>query len=396
MRATDCFVHFPEANRCLRRSKMLLRENLMADESLRRALEDQAGRIFAPFERLDPADGAGCARLWDAIEEAGLTASLAPEAAGGLGLAAADAFVLAEVAAAHAVPVALAETMIARLMLAHAGLAAPEGELAVGPVRRGDRARLAHRDGVWRLSGTLRGVPFARRAAALMVIADTDKGSRCVLVRPGGWQVAPAVNLAGEPRDDVTFDLRVEADAVGAPHARVTPEALMALGAAIRTAQMAGALQRVLALTVAYVQEREQFGRPLSKFQAVQQAVATLAGQAAAAGASAAIAADGVDAGLDLVAIGAAKARAGEAAGLGCPIAHQAFGAMGYARETPLNHYTRRLSAWRGEFGTDSHWQEAVGRALAKQASSVGGSPWHGIVAHELPVSSWPAAGGAA
>lgn len=361
----------------------------MADESLRRALEDQAGRIFAPFERLDPADEAACARLWSLIEEAGLTASLVPEAAGGLGLAAEAAFVLPMVAAAHAVPVALAETMMARLLLAHAGLAAPEGELAIGPVRRGDRVRLAHRDGVWRLSGALRGVPFARRAAALMVIADTDKGARAVVVRPGGWQMQPAVNLAGEPRDDVTFDLAVEADAVGAPHRLVTPEMLMAFGAALRTAQMAGALQRVLALTVAYVQEREQFGRPLSKFQAVQQSVANLAGQAAAAGAAAAIAADGVDAGFDLVAIAAAKARAGEAAGLGGAIAHQAFGAMGYARETPLNHFTRRLSAWRSEFGTEAHWQELAGRALAKADRS----PWHGIVAHELPLQASPAGG---
>lgn len=364
----------------------------MADESLRRALEDQAGRIFSPFERLDPADTAGCARLWALIEEAGLTASPVPEAAGGLGLAAADAFVLAEAAAFHAVPVALAETMIARQLLAEAGLKAPEGELAIGPVRRGDRARLVHRDGVWRLSGTLHGVPFARRAAALVMIADTDKGVRAVIVRRDGWQTQPSVNLAGEPRDDVTFDLALEPDSVAAPRPDVTAAAVMALGAAIRTAQMAGALRRVLALTVAYVQEREQFGRPLSKFQAVQQAIATLAGQAAAAGAAAAIAADGVDAGLDLVAIGAAKARAGEAAGLGSAIAHQAFGAMGYARETPLNHYTRRLSAWRSEFGSETCWQEAVGRALAKG----GGSPWHAIVAHELPVSRAASAGGRA
>ena len=62
-----------------------------------------------------------------------------------------------------------------------------------------------------------------------------------------------------------------------------TSRRLYALGAALRTNQIAGALARALEITVRYAGERVQFGRPIGKFQAVQQNLAVLAGQAAAA-----------------------------------------------------------------------------------------------------------------
>ena len=58
-------------------------------------------------------------------------------------------------------------------------------------------------------------------------------------------------------------------------------------GALARAMMMAGAMERALDTAVTYAGERKQFGRPIAKFQAVQQKLAVMAGQVAAAGAAA-------------------------------------------------------------------------------------------------------------
>jgi acyl-CoA dehydrogenase len=134
----------------------------------------------------------------------------------------------------------------------------------------------------------------------------------------------------------------------------------------MRTQQIAGALTRLTEMTTQYAQERVQFGRPLGKFQAVQQNLAVLAGQTAAAVAAAGLAADAVASGLKILPIAAGKARAGEAAGIGAAIAHQVHGAIGFTLEHNLQFLTRRLWSWRDEFGKDSVWQRRLGRHMAE------------------------------
>ena len=101
------------------------------------------------------------------------------------------------------------------------------------------------------------------------------------------------------------------------------------------------------------------------KFQAVQQQLAVMAGQVAAAGAAA-------DAGIEaLVAatipamqeflIAIAKTRVGDAATLASEIAHQVHGAIGFTKEYSLQLSTRRLWSWRDEFGGDTEWAAQVG-----------------------------------
>ena len=129
---------------------------------------------------------------------------------------------------------------------------------------------------------------------------------------------------------------------------------------------MAGALGEVLDMTVRYSQERVQFGRPIGKFQAIQQNLAVLAGQAAAAGAAADLAQEAAAKGFNPLTIAAAKARAGEAASIGAAIAHQVHGAIGFTQEHRLNHRTRRLWSWRDEFGSEAIWNRLVGEIAAK------------------------------
>ena len=106
----------------------------------------------------------------------------------------------------------------------------------------------------------------------------------------------------------------------------------------------------------------------------MQQNLANLAGEVAAAGAAAdgaaeAIAAHGVDSDIALAEVAIAKLRVGDAAGAGAAIAHQVHGAMGFTYEHTLHHSTRRLWGWREEFGNETLWAERLGRMVAAQGA---------------------------
>jgi acyl-CoA dehydrogenase len=338
----------------------------MQEQSIGEMLRETADRLFRAHcdtETQRAADqGRWPAALWAAIEEAGLHRALVPEEDGGFGVAVADALSLLKVAGEHAVPVPLAETMLASRLLAGAGLNIPGGPLSVAPVRDRESVTLTPVEGGWLVSGTLTRIPWAHVVNHLVVLAD----GRVALVGRGSWSIEPGENVAREPRDTVHFD----GLAVAAGPTKVTATDLIAIGAAMRTQQIAGALMRVTEMTTQYAQDRVQFGRPLGKFQAVQQNLAVLAGQAAAAGAAADLAAEAVADGLKFLPIAAAKARAGEAAGIAAAIAHQVHGAIGFTAEHNLHFLTRRLWSWRDEFGKDSAWHRLIGRHMARAGAN--------------------------
>jgi acyl-CoA dehydrogenase len=302
--------------------------------------------------------------LWDKVTAAGCTAALLPEEAGGFGITVPEAMALLRVSAGHAAPIPLAETMLAGRLLAGAGLALPEGPLTLAPVRRSEGFELSPAPGGgWRLSGTASRIPWARHAAGVAVLAEGQNGAFFVCLPAGRFETKAGSNLAGEPRDMMTVDTAIAPDAVAPAPANFGADQWCAAGAVLRTNQIAGAIAAALALTIGYVQTRVQFGRPIGKFQAIQQNLAIFAGQSAAAIAAAEMAAEALAAGLNPVVVGAAKARAGEAASIAAAIAHQAHGAMGFTQEYKLHHLTRRLWSWRDEFGNDAEWQRVVGHA---------------------------------
>ncbi len=137
---------------------------------------------------------------------------------------------------------------------------------------------------------------------------------------------------------------------------------------------MAGAMGQALALSIDHVNMRQQFGRPLGKFQAVQQSLAVMACEVRAVEAAAAALAAQLDAaGFDPSAadfeIAAAKLRANRAVGVVTAVAHQVHGAIGFTEEYDLHRVTVPLMRWRGEHGNDAHWAQALGR----QVASLGG-----------------------
>lgn len=141
---------------------------------------------------------------------------------------------------------------------------------------------------------------------------------------------------------------------------------------------IAGAAQRLLDMTVDFASEHQQFGRPIARFQAVQQNLAVLAGQAALCRAAGDMASQALFTPQGMIAIAMAKARAGKAASQAASIAHQVHGAIGFTAEYDLQLYTRRIWAWREEFGNEAAWNEVVGQACLDSPDGA----WALITAH--------------
>ncbi len=335
---------------------------------------ETAARIFADLADPQTINRAGDERwkqsLWRALADAGLTLAWVPEQCGGTGASLADGFAVLGIAGRYAVPVPLAETLLAGWLLARAGLAAPAGMMTVAPVRPRDRITL-NADGS--LSGLSRAIPFAKDCEYIAVVAETDKGAAIALVKTADCRIGDGQNLAGESSAKVTFE-RSKAIASAPAPAGFDASALLLMGAAVRSVEAAGALETILSLSVRYANERVAFERPIGKFQAVQQNLARLAGETAAALAAAGSAADTIvqaDTFDDTVLLeaAAAKIRSGEAAAEGAGIAHQVHGAIGFTNEHILHRFTLRLLSWRDDFGSESYWAAVLGELVAKRGA---------------------------
>ncbi|OGA45755.1 MAG: hypothetical protein A3F74_08360 [Betaproteobacteria bacterium RIFCSPLOWO2_12_FULL_62_58] len=341
-------------------------------------LQDAVSRVFLDFyenDRLNKARRDGwCAELWAALEETGMTLISVPESAGGSGGSVVEAAEVIRLGGKYCASVPLAETaLLAGWALAGAGIALPSGPLAFGIVGRPNQVELHRREGAWRFSGSMDHVPWARNASAIVLVIGSDADSKVICAPASTYQVERHANLAGEARDRIVFYEAKLEDAYVRATASITADRALQRGALARAVQMSGALDRILEMTTQYAKQRAQFGRPIIKFQAVQQELARLAGEAAIAKASAMAAAASVMADYRAnTAVAFAKIKAGEAAQAGASIAHQLHGAIGVTDEYLLHHSTLRLWAWRSEYGSEAYWADRLGEyALSRGAATV-------------------------
>ena len=335
---------------------------------------EAAIRIFRdlgePQSLLTAGDERWKAPLWRALEDAGLTRAWVPERLQGAGAGMADGFEILVVAGAHAAAIPLAETLLAGWLLGQADLAVPAGMMSVAPVREADRIRL-HEDGT--LDGRAGAVPFGREAEHIAVAVQRGERTLVALVERRQCALENGESIAGEPSDSFSFD-GVRPVALAQAREEFAADSLLLMGAAVRAAQMSGALQGILERSVAYANQRIAFERPIGKFQAIQHNLARLAGEAAAALAAAGSAADAIEHARSFdeaiyLEIASAKIRVGEAAGAGAAIAHQVHGAIGFSTEHALHRYTRRLWAWRDDFGGEAAWALRLGTRVAARGA---------------------------
>lgn len=278
-------------------------------------------------------------RLVSAVEELGVMDALGlPGDDGALPVSAAGAILA--MLGARAVPLPVGETMLARWILGAAGISVPEGFVGlVDPA-----SSLPHFALVGHIVAQIDGELMLFDAAALSTAACQG------IARQGRHRI----------------DLAAATPVVRAAWPANLPP-LSELGALMRASQIAGGLAQVLALTVDYANTRKQFGRPIGRFQAVQQLVAKLAAEAAVARAVSDAGWFAIENGKPGLHCAIAKVRAGEAARIGAALAHQVHGAIGVTDEHILHHHTRRLWEWRLEFGSDGLWAARLG-AAARQA----------------------------
>jgi acyl-CoA dehydrogenase len=319
----------------------------------RQLLSDSVARLFESRTEL----------TWGEIEELGIADVLVAEEHGGSGADWDDACAVLQGAGRWQVPLPLGEAMLARKLMAEASLEVPRSQVSIAPEPAGTLTRAARG---WKFSGVLASVPWGRDVDHVITTVEFDEQPHVVVLAVADASVHKTTNLADEPRDDLQF---ANAAAQAAPAGCREAHNLFDYAALARTAQIAGALQSALELSVGYALERKQFGRPIGQFQAVQQQLALFGAETAAAtcaSRSAAIAAGTRDVSFE---IAAAKLRANQAIGVATAIAHQVHGAIGFTREYALRRATQRLWSWRSEHGNDRYWSERLGRAVIERGA---------------------------
>lgn len=304
------------------------------------------------------------AGLWAEIEAAGLLQ--VGIGAGGDNGTVLDSATILQLAGRHAVPLPLAETgMIGGRVLMRAGLSCPAGPVSVPVPHPDDEVSLTSRGRGWHLTGSLHCVPWANHAERLVMVHVDGGGTEHVVSAESPFDFERANSLAGEPRDLVTLSLELEGTSV----IEVPPgtyDHTRRWASLSRALLIAGALERSAELAVAYAREREQFGRTISRFQAVQQHLVLASEWAASAGLAAWIATVAMmeDESDPDHKVAIARSICHDAVDIVTSRVHQVFGAIGMTKEHELNLRTRRAWAWTNEWGSGRSWAEELGRNL--------------------------------
>ncbi len=228
--------------------------------------------------------------------------------------------------------------------------------------------------GGYRLDGTKLLVPFADSAGHVIVAARTAAGSdgiTLLLLESGtpGLSAERLPNIAGYPLYALAFDsVLAGADAVlgdaGQGWALLGP--VLDRAAVLRSAEIAGAGERLLELSVGYAQTRVQFGKPIGQYQAVQYLCSDIAIAAHLSLLFALHAAGRADSGLSWRREAAmAKARASRAARHIARSAQEVHAGVAFMLETDIQLYTRRLKHWELDLGDDRFHRERITAGLA-------------------------------
>jgi acyl-CoA dehydrogenase len=255
-------------------------------DDTQQALRDLAFDVFGRFgdpARLAAVESSPTGRddaLWGELARTGLIGAPVAEATGGLGLGLVEAALVLEGVSAGIAIVPLVETMCAAWLLDRHGtqaqraqwlprICAGEVTIAVPPPGAVTDVQIAVTDGVSRLHGRLVGVPWADSAD--LVLVPTPTGA--CLIDPGAPEVtmAPGLSTARVHAPDLVLG-GVTADPVGATGTLEALTVAAELSSGWRTLQaalQAGITDGAVRGAAAYTSTRQQFGKPLSTFQAV-------------------------------------------------------------------------------------------------------------------------------
>ena len=304
---------------------------------------------------------------WRRLADMGVIGLTVPASAGGQGLGPIELAIVCEEMGRVCAPGPYLDVVLAAELLSAAGgheaLLADvcEGKRLVtiarddAPFAGGSGSAAHYRGG--RVEGRKFFVPFAASADALLV---TTAEGVCLASGPFDVRPLPTFDLAcrfGE------VWLGGPATACGALGRLEPVDQMAAVGAA---ATLLGVMSRALEMTLAYVQTREAFRRPIGSFQALQHRLADMLlrteSTRSAVYRAAWCLATGDDAGP--LAAAAAKAYAGDAARLVCGEAIQMHGGIGFTWELDLHFLFKRAKTLELHYGsTEAQLERALAAA---------------------------------
>jgi alkylation response protein AidB-like acyl-CoA dehydrogenase len=362
---------------------------------LRETLERFLAREYT-FERYRAirASAAGWSRdTWQAFAELGVLAVNVPAQQGGLGFGPLETLALMEAGGAHL----LLEPLISSAVIATTLLQSFSDDVAAAELLQqlgtGERiAVLADQDHAdhetradttspgYRLNGRKTVILHAGQADVLLVTARTSGQPGDVhgvsLFRvprdAAGLELQGYPTLGGPPAADVFLrDVDLPADALlGAPgEAGAAIERALDTGLSACCAEAVSVMQALLTATAEYLRNRQQFGQPIGRFQALQHRVADMVihlEQARSMSYLAAMRCQCDDRDERRRALSAAKVIIGQAGRFIGQQAVQLHGGMGMTDELIVGHYFKRLTAAELSFGdTDFHLQRYAGLSRA-------------------------------
>jgi alkylation response protein AidB-like acyl-CoA dehydrogenase len=221
---------------------------------------------------------------WKHFTEAGWLGTAVPEASGGLGMGMFELSLAMEEAGRQLLALPLVEASAAAWALAQAGAGARLESVLVGTelivpafgqAAWGGEAGADLATAKARVSGKARFVGYAPSASAFLV-SSVDGGDTVlgVVAKGAGVSVSGSAQVDGSTSSDVAFEnaaLEVIARGEEATRLKQRVEELLALGAA---AELVGVSSAALDMTLDYIKVRQQFGKALGSFQALQHRAA--------------------------------------------------------------------------------------------------------------------------
>jgi len=346
---------------------ILSEEQVMLRDAANGFLSDNA-----PIKHLrtlrDSRDVDGISRdLWRSFGEMGFAGVIIDEVHGGSGLGPVEAGVIAEGLGRTLTPSPfLGSAILSASILQDAGnddqkfwlskIAAGEAILSLaidegakhGPHKITTRA-VASGNG-FKLTGAKSMVLDGHIADALIVVAQTDDGLGLFLVDPAtsGISIERTIMVDAHNAARITFDdVTLDADAQIGTAGSIQPvlDRALSLGRACTAASLNGAADQAFVTTVDYLKTRQQFGKLIGEFQALQHRAAHLYTEleltkAATLGALQAL--ESGKEGADLAA-SIAKAKAGRVAELAVQEGVQMHGGVGMTDEFDIGLFMKRV-----------------------------------------------------
>ena len=340
------------------------------------AEEGSIAKQLRHWRDTDCYDGFGHA-LWKQFGELGLNGIAIPEADGGLGLGATEAALVLEEIGRNLTPSPfLTSAVVAARAIegtAHGerwypGILSGDAVLALavdeGPHHAPEQTALAakRQGNGFVLNGHKQFAVQAASADMIVTAARTggapgERDGITLFAVPKDAAQIENVHLADSSRAGrLTFDhVELDADAViGAVDGGWAPlSRALDAGRAGAAAELVGVAAGASAMTLDYLKQRQQFGKAIGEFQALQHRAAHLYGEIEIARAAALKAAGALDSGDERAElwVAVAKAKAAEVANLAVREGVQMHGGIGMTDEHDIGLYMKREAVLGGLFG---------------------------------------------